>query len=525
MSLLDDLPRGRWDIGYFAKRVLGVDLHPGQLRFAEQVTARNETGWRAAYLTLACSSGNQAGKTLILAIAILHSCFYKINKRPPDFQSDASVNQWMRDPYDWYHFGIQQEVADLVYVQLVKLFESKHEAQQGRDCPLTSEPPFGPETVLYDKKERGEYNWIRLNPVLGGAEIHFRSTTEKALGSLGKSMQGISMDECGFENNLPFIIDEVFRWRRVATGGQLFLISTPSEGFTAFSDEWSKGDPENPLRAVSHASVRMSTRENVGYGIDDSIFQTLLASTPPELIPQNIDGFFIQGTKSFFNSGAVDGAFIEDWEEREIALKDHRYIQGMDPALTYDNTFSIVVDATDRMNVRGVAINRLRGKQQTINVTGLAHDQHAAWSVNGASCTTAVDVTGYGGKMMREALGGIPGLRGVEFGGSVKNKMKLLMDLKSLIERGQIKFPRTGLWLELRRQLLAYRLQDRKLSQDAVMALAVAVKIVIRTPAGAVSASLPFSYFEPEAPAPRNKEEEFWANLRRRGTVGKIGVT
>lgn len=521
-SLLDDLPKGRWDIPFFAERFLGITTNPGQNRFFDEIVKRDLTGWRAGYLTLCATSGNQAGKTLGMAIAILHSCIYKMNKQAPDYQSEGSIRAWMREPYDWYHFGIQQEVADLVFFQMAQLFESRHPAQKGTDCPLTTD--LGPEIVDYSKKERGEYQWVRFNPVIGGAEIHFRSTTEKAIGTLGKSMHGVSMDECGFENNLPFIINEVFHLRRIATGGQLFLISTPSEGFTAFSDEWEKGNPKNPLRTPGHMSVRLSTRENVGYGIDSDTFAALVASMPPELIPQNIDGEFIQGSKSFFNSAAIDAAFDPNLPPKTIAITDNRYIHGIDPALTYDNTFSIVLDVTDRNNVIGVDIKRLTGKQQTISVVGLAHDQHASYSVNGATCTTGVDVTGYGGKIMREMLSGIPGLRSVEFGGSPKNKHKLLMDTKALIEKGQIKFPREGLWLELRRQLLAYRLADRKLSQDAVMALAIAVKLVVRTPAGGTTSSLPFSYFEPEAPTPRTKEEAFWANLRRRGTVQKIEV-
>jgi hypothetical protein len=525
VSLLDELPRGRWDIPFFAKTFLGIEVHPGQERFFEAIIARNATGWRGAYLTLCVSAGNRAGKTMAMAIAILHSCVYKINKRPPDWTNESDVRRWMREPYEWYHFGIEQEVADLVHAELVKIFESRHEAQQGEMCPLTDQ--LGPEIVQWEKKYKGDYPWIVLNEVLGGAQIHFRSTTQKALGSLGKAMNGVSMDECGFETNLPFLINEVFQFRRLSTGGQLFLISTPSEGFTDFADEHAKGDPDNPLRKPGHMSLYMSTEENVGYGIDKDMFDAVVASMPPELVPQNIHGRFIQGAKSFFNSAAVDAAFIEDLPERSPSQKERNYIVGMDPALTYDNTFGIAVDHTDRRNVRGVAIDRLRGKQTTEAVLAVAHDLHAEFNPPGmgGNCIVAVDVTGFGGKIFRDQLSGIPGLRGVEFGGSPRTKLKLLLDLKTMIERGHIKFPRHGLWLELRRQLLAYRLSDRKLSTDAVMALAIAVKLVIRTPAGASSSSLPFSFFAPEEPAPKGKQEEFWRNLRRRGTVQKIGTT
>jgi hypothetical protein len=383
---------------------------------------------------------------------------------------------------------------------------------------------FGDNFAEWTKKERGEYVWINLSDILGGASIHFRSTTEKAIGQLGKSMHGVSMDECGFEPRLPFIINEVFQFRRLSTGGQLFLISTPSEGFTDFADEWEKGNPESPVRKASHMSLRMSTRSNIGYGIDEDLFDSLVAGITPELIPQNIDGEFLQGTKAFFNAAAVKAAFDEDLPERIIAVKRHRYRHGIDPAATYDNTFSMVLDATDRSKIVGVSIRRLTGHQATINVIGMAHDQHSAYSSNGATCETAVDVTGYGGKLIREALGGIPGLRGVEFGGTPRNKFKLLMDVKSLIEQGKIKFPAHGPWLDLRKQLLSYRLSDRKLEQDAVMALAIAVKLVLRLPEGEATPTLDFDYFTPGNPAPATSEEAFWRNLRRRGTVQRMSV-
>ena len=519
MSLLDLLPRGRWDVGFFAQAFLGIDLHPGQHRLANAYLLRQPDGWRPAYLNIAASAGNRAGKTLGLAVVICHSAIYKMNQRPPDFASEASIRTWLKEPYDWYHFGIQQEVAELVYVELTRIFDGRHEAQKGRGCPMTEE--LGP-VAKYDKKYRGEYPWIVFDPMLGGAEIHFRTTTEKGIGSLGKTMHGLSMDEAGFEPNLPFIVNEVLQARRVSTGGQLFMISTPSEGFTAFADEWEKGNPDNPTALPRHYSLTISAEENVGYGLDKDMFDAWVASMPPELVPQNVHGQFIQGTKSFFNAAAVKGCFDPELPDSVLAHPQHRYVIGIDPALTHDNTFGVAVDITDRNRMVGVDIKRLRGKQTVPAVVKLGHDLHAAYSKG--SVVTGVDASGFGGKQMHEELSGIPGLRKVEFGGSAMTKLRLLMDLKSVIENGRIRFPATGIWLELRRQLLAYRIPDRKIETDAVMALAIAVKLALRTPSGAASASIPFRYYDPDPAGVRGRQEsEYWKSMRRRGTFQRIG--
>lgn len=521
MSLLDALPRARWDVEYFAREFLGIDLHPGQQRLADAYLLRMPDGWRPAYLNIADSAGNRAGKTLGLATVIFHSCLFKMNQQPPDYLSESSIRTWMRQPYDWFHFGIQQEVAELVFVEIVRILDGRHDAQKGRGCPMTDE--LGP-IAKYDKKYRGEYPWIVIDPMLGGSEVHFRTTTERAVGSLGKTMHGVSMDEAGFEANLEFIINEVLQARRVSTGGQLFMISTPSEGFTAFADEWQKGDPDNPSRLPRHLSIYMSARENVGFGLKQDMFEAWVASMPPELVPQNVDGQFIQGAKSFFNAKAVDSCFVMSLPDYTPGVVGGQYVIGIDPAITHDNTFGIALDVKDRPNFVGMAISRLRGRQTTTSVLKLAHDLHAAFAQGGANAQTGVDVTGFGGKQFKDQLTGLPGLRGVEFGGSAMTKLRLLMDLKSVIEGGRIRLPRTGVWLELRRQLLAYRLPDRKIETDAVMALAIAVKLALRLPVGASSASIPFRYFDPDPPPSAARgESKDWKDLRRRGTFQRLG--
>jgi hypothetical protein len=72
----------------------------------------------------------------------------------------------------------------------------------------------------------------------------------------------------------------------------------------------------------------------------------------------------------------------------------------------------------------------------------------------------------------------------VEFGGTVQKKRKLLGDLRTLIDEGRLILPRTGIWLLVRRQLLGYKLEDRGIEQDAVMALVCAVHLLRRTSDG-----------------------------------------
>lgn len=472
---------GRWDIDLFAEELLGITGHPGQGRFWKTGLMREPDRWRAAYLTICVSAGNRAGKTLGLAIYVFHSAFYKMGMKPPGpGASDKAVMDWMKAPYDWWHFGIQGEVAELVHVELQRILSGTHPAQKGRGCPLVD--MLGPEAVDYSTKERGDYPWVRIHPSLGGGQIHFRSTSEKALGSLGKEMNGVSWDEAAFSSDFEFVVDEVLHMRRLGTGGQLVLISTSTEGLTAFTDKWNEGDPESPDRKPDSMSLRISTRENIGYGLDQVTFDRLIEGMPEYLIPQNIDGFAIESRSAFFGSQAVDACFVESLPADDIAKSKHRYAQGVDPALTYDSSWAITLDMTDGRNVVGVRARRKTGRQTTLSVGAMVVEGHRTFNTKDTVCTTALDATGFGGKAFYDLLAGLHPFRAIEFGGTRSKKLKLLLNLKDAIEKGRLKMPREGLWLVLRRQLLGYRLDDKKIEQDAVMALAVAWDVVRRNP-------------------------------------------
>ena len=474
-----DLERGRWDVEFFAKRFLNIRLHPGEIRFANAVLARSKDRWWApAYYDVMASAGNRAGKTMTLAIVIFHSCVYKMGLKPP--VSDRDANRWRTNPYLWYHFAPSQLTANKVFHEIDMMLKGTHPAQDGEGCPLTQELP---RVAITDKKFEGEYRWIVLDPILGGAEIHFRTASEKSISSLGQEMNGESLDEAGFDPNLDWEYKNVFHLRRLGTGGQIVMISTPEEGLTSFADYWETGNPDSPDRDPRKMSLRISTRENVGFGIEKQTFEDLIAGMDEANILQNIDGYFIQGRAAYFDAPKVDAAFDEDLPERQAAINKHTYVQGVDPGLK-DKCWSLIFDLVGDTLV-GVKAEFSRSRT-TEAIVSLAVDGHRAYEVNArgvkTTCVTAIDTTALGGHMFRELVQeSLPTVRSIEFGGSVQKKRKLLGDLKTMLDKGKIKMPRSGDWLIVRRQLAGYKLNDRSIENDAVMALACVVSEVPRT--------------------------------------------
>ena len=490
-AVLESLARGRYDIEWFAREWLGIDGNPGQVAWWEACALRDGNGYSPKYLTTVVSAGNRAGKTLGMAVVAAHHAFYKLGTRPPRAGDVSDARRWLGAPYEWYHVAIRQDIAGQVHRELVLIFAGDHPAQKGRGCPLTAR--FG-NIVATDKKFNGEYPWVRFSALFGGGQIHFRTTVDKGVGLLGKDMHGISFDEAGFELYLVTLYQEVLNLRRLSTGGPLHFIGTPTEASIAYRDLWEAGNPANPDRDEQFMSFRLSTRDNVGYGIDAEAFDAILRQQDEYLIPQNIDGYFIEARDAYFNAEKVDAAFTSDLPMEGPPRRKHRYSQGTDPGISGDATWSTILDGTDRKRIVGVRVSRKGGRQTVQAVVNRVREGHLLYSQDGAFCRTTVDDTAMGGKLYRQEFSVIKPLRGFDFGGSKGKKLGLLADLKAVIDRGELVLPRGGAWDELRRQLLTYRLDDKKIETDGVMSLALAVHDILRNPEKPV-ANPTFHYF------------------------------
>jgi hypothetical protein len=425
-----------------------------------------------------------------MAVVCLHHALYKLGLASPDAADPQSYKRWSDSPYEWYHVGIQQETAELVFREIETLLGGSHPAQKGRGCAIIKE--LG-KVIDTQKRYRGEYAWVKFNPVVGGASIHFRTTQDRAKALLGKDMNGISFDEAAFEPHLLMIYQEVLNLRRLSTGGPLHFIGTPSEGINDYAELWEKGNLDNPARDEKFISFRLSTRDNIGYGLTQENFDDVVRQQAEYLIPQNIDGYFIEARDAFFWSQSVL-ALYKPLEDDVKPVRNHRYIQGVDPGISHDATWAITLDITERNKIRGVRIRKRGGKQSISAVVNMVREGHLLYSQDGAFCTTIVDSTGLGGRLFQQEFSMIRPLRGFDFGGTKAKKVELLNDLKAVIDKGQLELPMGGPWDELRRQLLIYKLDDKKLEQDAVMALAIAVRHALRNPEKGVE-NPSFTYF------------------------------
>jgi hypothetical protein len=496
-----EFERCRWDPIRFARVFLGIKLHPGQRRMVEAYIKRTDSRWRAFFFWIMVAAGNRAGKTLALSVIIMHSCIYRTGLEPPKDNTPFELKRFSSLAYHWWHFAVEQAPSEQVFSEIINLLGGSHLAQK-QGCPWTLAVGNGDSVVGARKvakatategvdwtdgpKERGEYAWIAFAPELGGAQVHFRSTKAKALSAIGQNMHGLSFDEAGLQESpsLWYLVKEIMHARRLSTGGQFILISTPSaDTSTEFEDLWFSSKNVDPFGDPRAFSMRMSTRDNVGYGIDREIFEGMIEHQSPDWIRQNIDGEFIQASGVWFNAASVRAAFKDDLpESQEPAGAGHVYAHALDPGLK-DKCWSLVAEMDRDGNLVGVSLDRQEGKQTTRGIVALGERDHKRYAAGGAEIETGVDHTALGGHMFKELLEeAIPVVRTIEFGGVIKTKRQLLSDLRTAFDEGRIRLPVSGYWAEVQKQCLNYKLADRLLDQDLVMCLAIIVKLARALP-------------------------------------------
>jgi len=512
-----EFERCRWDPKRFARVFLGIKLHPGQQRMVDAYIKRTDSRWRAFYYWMFVAAGNRAGKTLALSVIIMHSCIYRTGLEPPKTNDPVELARFGSLPYHWWHFAVEQAPAEQVFSEIINLLGGSHPAQKG-GCPWTSAVGGGSSVVGARKvakatategvewtegpKERGEYAWVAFAPELGGAQIHFRSTKAKALSAIGQNMHGLSFDEAGLQEapTLRYLTEEIMHARRLSTGGQFILISTPSaDTSNEFEDLWFTGDPDDPFRDPRRYSMRMSTRDNIGYGIDRESFDALILHQPQAWIDQNIEGMFIQAMGVWFNAASVRAAFMDTLPEKTPpGGAGHVYAHALDPGLK-DKCWSLICEMDGEGVLTGVSLDRQEGKQTTRGIVAIGARDHKEYAANGAEVETGVDHTALGGHMFKELLEeAIPVVRTIEFGGVIKTKRQLLSDLRTAFDEGRIRLPASGFWSEVQKQCLNYKLADRKMEQDLVMCLAIIVKLGRSLPRPGAAKVGGFVYGDPD---------------------------
>lgn len=449
-----EVPKMRRSSVYFAKRMLPKSPHPGQVTWLENSTE---------YINVLVP-GNRWGKSTVIAMKHIWMCMWKIGAKP-----DGKHN-WLTMPYETISAAMSFDQALIVFREAERLL--RHPAIK----PFVKRvytSPF-PRIVF-----------------INGSVFHCRSAHDGGKYLDGHRYHYVSIDEAGYIVNLKELMNSVILMR-LAGGGSVDLIGTP-KGYGDLFWYANRG-----LRGVKgYYCQRGSVFDNPYLPAEDiKRRDELLAHADPRIRDQVIYGAFVSLEGMAFTQDQMDNTFDPDLPAHQDYKPGHRYVQAWDLGRQTDFTVGITLDITKTpwVLVDFVRLNKVPWE----TIYELIDEKRKEYHV----LLPRIDATGIGDVVEEElAKRGIVvdpfkiSTRTIKT--NMINALQTAMDYGRPVigERDQLDeaghlykvpdhmAPQEGDWGLLRLPAITqlvdemgvYQLDDKDLTQDCVMALAMAV--------------------------------------------------
>ncbi len=443
------------DPSFFCKWMLASGPHPGQEKWLQN----------AIQPISILVPGNRFGKTYVNA---MHHIWHNVFKVGVKANSKA---EWQAAEYQTVSTAPSFDQAGLTYKAARMLLAT--EAMK----PLVKKWRATPFPAV-------EFT--------NGAIMHVRSLHDDARYVDGHGYQFLSIDEAGWIPNLRTLIDSVLLMR-LAGGGNISLIGTP-KGKNDLYWYYRRGELEDE----GYYAQRGSIFDNPYLPEEDLKMRArILSESNEKLRAQVLYGEFIDYEGLAFTSDQIENAVDESLPKYEPFRDGRRYVTAWDLGRQTDWTVGVTLDITTRpwTMVRFDRLNRVPWEQ----IYNLINDVRKEYGVNWAY----IDATGPGGDVVEEEMlkRGIPinaikintksaklslinGIQAAfDDGRRVEGEVEVMDHAGVLTRRTRLQEPNEGEWGLLRlpkegeliAELEIYQLDDKKLVQDAVFALGLAV--------------------------------------------------
>jgi hypothetical protein len=425
------LEKGLWrkavsDPVIFARELLGIDPHPGQVRWLRN-SIRPEN---------ALHTGNRWGKSLAQAVKILHRCIFKI--RNPKFKKIKK--------YEAINASITLDQAKIIFENVVRLIKGKpHVEKLVREVKFT---PF-PHIIFGN-----------------GAVLWARSTQRRGEYLLGRDYDYFNFDEVAFETHPEYVVNQVIMMRLADRAGMLDYTSTP-KGKNWFYRKCCELQKNPKLGYVQDGD----SRENPH--ISKEYLERKLKTLSPSKIEQNIKGLFIDDANQVIKDEYIRKAMSQATGLSK-PIQGHRYCHGWDLARKRTFTVGVTLDITVKP-YQVVALGRFQREWKDVYAAIRTRQKEYKGEV-------IIDSTGLGDVVLSELSDLKPqGFNFGERGG--KAKSELIANLEKMHALGRVAYPHIEqveedgeLWT-LQDELRNFY-WDRNSECDAVMALALALWLV-----------------------------------------------
>lgn len=442
-TLQDALIDGLEDPVAFAHDFLDVEPYEAQQVFLRSTRDVTEANFVA---------GNRCGKTWLAGLILLWRAFYRFI--PP---ATAPERPSPHVTYKAVSTSLTHDQAKLAWTYALTFSESKRFKPFVLDVVHS---PF-PTMKLRVRNEKGD--WVV-------SEVWARSLAKGGVYLLGHSISFILVDECAYIQGYPKIEDEVLRMRLADQGGALFRISTPNgrNHFFTYYQEGLKGDP-------LIYSQRISTWENPT--VSHTVLERMKERMVPEFYAQNVMAEFVS-LSDFFKLEHIEALYRDveytDKAGNPLAVqlpvepeRDATYVMGVDLGAMRDPTVCIVW-RIDTNPVQTVYVGESRNPNWQTQ-RQFANRVYQTYQ----PVRSFVDATGVGNPIAQQLTDEDGWINTEKFVIGPANKPDLLVRLQDAVQRRKFVFPYVQVTKELVNQMSFYRLDDKDISQDYVLALAL----------------------------------------------------
>lgn len=422
----------------FMRDFLDVDPYEGQEDFLLK--------WQSTVEAI-LDAGNRVGKSFIAGGALLWKSIYR--HYSPHYQGKRSKYA----PYVAMATSLTQGQAELAFNYALQFSES------ARFRPFvegTVKNPF-PELRLRTRLEDGSES---------RATVTARSLQNRGVNLLGLSISFLLVDETAFIPHFKDIEDTVLRLRLADQAGSLLKISSPN-GRNHFFKMWNDWWHNNQQPDSRYLSYRLTTYDNPWVSRD--YIEEQRKRMRPELFQQNVMAEFVS-ISDFFGQEAI--AKLYEGVEGAVPaapINGHSYVMGVDLGFRRDSTVIIVLDITDEATAKVVYVKELANLSQPIVEQAILQAYNIYQPVK-----SAIDATGVG-LTFTEQLVKEHDLQNVnQFIFSKPSKLDTMTRLQTAVFGEELKIPFNDATRPLVDQMSFYQLDDNKLTQDYVIAIALA---------------------------------------------------
>jgi hypothetical protein len=466
----------RYDPSAFSREILATDPHDGQVKWLTS----------SQFPENALTTGNQYGKSTVAAVKSIWNCVFE---KGWTAEIRAIAGRSNAD-YQAMNVAFTFDQAKIVWEKALALLQGNKASWMISDVKMTPFP-----TITF----------------FNGATLTARSTANRGARLLGKTLDFINWDEAAYDPDFLHILNNVFRMRLVARRGKLDFTTT-GNGRNDYGEYFLSGLPGEKLFGEGKLySQAGSSYENTHLPVDN--LDRLAEGLGDRFRRQNIGGEIIDAGGGYFDIEHLQAALCERltgqlrtneldkadriaWAEVVVgynsdpdrgsldegmlwvnSFPDHRYVHFWDLARVKDWVVGITLD-TSGEKLALVEYERF-------NQTSWAHIydrirlRHKKYGIGGDdeynNSRTIVDSTGVGDTAV-EALSDI-NAEGFKF--TASSKPEILAGLQEALSLRQLDMPMITVLFD---ELKFYELDDKKLVQDTVMALAGAVHFGRRQP-------------------------------------------